>query len=99
MNLILQFHVLLLMGIQDVGILNFLARFLRHFLHYVFCFVSIINGYARNRMGREGVSLLEAMIQKGLIPYKVTFLCVLSGCNHAGLVEEGKLVFNLMKSF
>ncbi|KAK6252522.1 hypothetical protein QUC31_014242 [Theobroma cacao] len=65
----------------------------------VFCFTSIINGYARNGMGKEGVSLLEAMIQKGLIPDKVTFLCVLSGCDHAGLVEEGKLVFNLMKSF
>lgn len=65
----------------------------------VFCFASIINGYARNGMGREGVSLLEAMIQEGLIPDKVTFLCVLSGCNHAGLVEEGKMVFNLMKSF
>ena len=59
----------------------------------VFCFVSIIKGYARNGMGGEGVSL-EAMIQKGLIPDNVTFLCVLSGCNHAGLVEEGKLVFN-----
>ncbi|XVE92396.1 hypothetical protein REPUB_Repub01dG0093700 [Reevesia pubescens] len=54
----------------------------------VFCFASIINGYARNGMGREGVSLLEAMIQDGLIPDKVAFLCVLSGCNHAGLVER-----------
>ncbi|XVF02478.1 hypothetical protein REPUB_Repub04eG0178800 [Reevesia pubescens] len=65
----------------------------------VFCFASIINGYARNGMGREGINLLEAMIQKGLIPDRVTFLCVLSGCNHAGFVEEGKLVFNLMISF
>ncbi|XVE85092.1 hypothetical protein DITRI_Ditri17bG0064500 [Diplodiscus trichospermus] len=65
----------------------------------VFCFTSIINVHARNGTGRECVSLLEAIIQKGLIPDKVTFLCVLNGCNHAGLVEEGKLVFNLMKSF
>ncbi|XWS69025.1 hypothetical protein CRYUN_Cryun04dG0144200 [Craigia yunnanensis] len=65
----------------------------------VICFTSIINGYARNGMGRESIGLLEAMIQKGLIPDKVTFLCVLSGCNHAGLVEEGQLVFNLMKYF
>ncbi|TYI94258.1 hypothetical protein E1A91_D02G190800v1 [Gossypium mustelinum] len=65
----------------------------------IFCFASIINGYARNGMGNESVSLLEAMIQKGLVPDKVTFLCVLNGCNHAGLLEEGKFVFNLMKSY
>ncbi|PPR93986.1 hypothetical protein GOBAR_AA26682 [Gossypium barbadense] len=65
----------------------------------VFCFTSIINGYAQNEMGREGVSLLEAMVHQGLIPDEVTSLRVLSGCNHAGLAKEGKLVFNLMKSF
>ncbi|PPS15955.1 hypothetical protein GOBAR_AA04632 [Gossypium barbadense] len=65
----------------------------------IFCFASIINGYARNAMGNESVSLLEAMIHKGLVPDKVTFLCVLNGCNHAGLLEEGKFVFNLMKSY
>ncbi|KAL4362473.1 hypothetical protein GQ457_04G007490 [Hibiscus cannabinus] len=65
----------------------------------IFCFTSIINGYARNGLGSESVRLLEAMIRKGLVPDKVTFLCVLNGCNHAGLVEEGKFVFNLMKSY
>ncbi|KAK5842321.1 hypothetical protein PVK06_004660 [Gossypium arboreum] len=65
----------------------------------VFCFTSIINGYAQNEMGREGVSLLEAMVHQGLIPDEVTSLRVLSGCNHAGLAKAGKLVFNLMKSF
>lgn len=64
----------------------------------VFCFTSIINGFSRNGMGREAVNMLESMIQKGLIPDKVTFLCVLNGCNHSGLVEEGKSVFNFMKS-
>ncbi|KAE8730219.1 polygalacturonase family protein [Hibiscus syriacus] len=65
----------------------------------IFCFASIINGYARHGLGSESVRLLEAMIRKGLVPDKVTFLCVLNGCNHAGLVEEGKFVFNLMKSY
>ncbi|KAL5762089.1 hypothetical protein ACOSP7_018353 [Xanthoceras sorbifolium] len=62
------------------------------------CFTSIINGYGRNGMGREGLDMLEAMIQKGLTPDKVTFLCVLSGCNHSGMVKEGQMVFNSMKS-
>ncbi|GLU03100.1 hypothetical protein SLE2022_203180 [Rubroshorea leprosula] len=64
----------------------------------VVCFTAIINGFARNGMGREAVNMLESMIQKDLIPDKVTFLCALNGCNHSGLVEEGKMVFNLMKS-
>ncbi|KAJ1423064.1 Tetratricopeptide-like helical domain superfamily [Sesbania bispinosa] len=62
------------------------------------CFTSMINGYARNGMGKEGLAVLHAMIDKGLKPDKVTFLCALSGCNHTGLVEEGKIVFNSMKS-
>ncbi|KAK0574404.1 hypothetical protein LWI29_023116 [Acer saccharum] len=61
-------------------------------------FTSIINGYARNGMGREGLDMLGAMIQKGLTPDKVTFLCVLNGCNHSGMVKEGQMVFNSMKS-
>ncbi|KAL1365550.1 hypothetical protein HN51_013575 [Arachis hypogaea] len=62
------------------------------------CFTSMINGYARNGMGEEGLAVLQAMIEKGLKPDKVTFLCALTGCNHKGLVEEGKIVFDSMKS-
>lgn len=64
----------------------------------VVCFTSIINGYSRNGMGREGLDLLEVMIRKSLIPDKVTFLCVLAGCNHSGMVKEGQMVFNSMKT-
>lgn len=64
----------------------------------VVCFTSIMNGYSRNGMGREALDMLEVMIQRGLIPDKVTFLCVLAGCNHSGMVKEGQLVFNSMKS-
>lgn len=64
----------------------------------VICFTSIINGYARNGMGKEGIEMLKAMIQKGLKPDKVTFLCALIGCNHSGLIEEGRFVFELMKT-
>ncbi|XP_052205867.1 pentatricopeptide repeat-containing protein At4g33990 [Diospyros lotus] len=63
----------------------------------VICFTSIINGYAWNGMGRECLQMLDTMIQKGLKPDKVTFLSVLTGCNHSGLFEEGKLVFDSMK--
>ncbi|XP_014519679.1 putative pentatricopeptide repeat-containing protein At3g05240 [Vigna radiata var. radiata] len=62
------------------------------------CFTSMINAYARNGMGKEGIAVLQAMIERGLKPDKVTFLCALSGCNHTGLVEEGRVVFESMKS-
>uniref|UniRef100_A0A9I9CZ67 Pentatricopeptide repeat-containing protein n=1 Tax=Cucumis melo TaxID=3656 RepID=A0A9I9CZ67_CUCME len=65
----------------------------------VICFTSIINGYARNGLGREGVEILKMIIQRGLEPDKVTFLCALIGCNHSGLVEEGRFVFELMKTY
>ncbi|WVZ13819.1 hypothetical protein V8G54_011385 [Vigna mungo] len=62
------------------------------------CFTSMINACARNGMGKEGIAVLQAMIERGLKPDKVTFLCALSGCNHTGLVEEGRVVFESMKS-
>ncbi|KAL8157083.1 pentatricopeptide repeat-containing protein At3g13880 [Apium graveolens] len=64
----------------------------------VILFTSIINAYARNGMGMQGLEMLKEMTQKGVKPDKVTFLCVLNGCNHSGLVEEGKMVFDLMKT-
>ncbi|KAB1207890.1 hypothetical protein CJ030_MR7G024252 [Morella rubra] len=64
----------------------------------VICFTSIINGYARNGMGREGIEMLQALVQKGLKPDRVAFLCALTGCNYSGLVEEGRLLFDSMKT-
>nr|XP_015894752.2 pentatricopeptide repeat-containing protein At1g74600, chloroplastic [Ziziphus jujuba var. spinosa] len=64
----------------------------------VVCFTSIINGYAQNGMGSESLDLFQAMIQKGLKPDKVTILCVLTGCSHSGLITEGKVLFDSMKT-
>ncbi|GMH01593.1 hypothetical protein Nepgr_003432 [Nepenthes gracilis] len=46
--------------------------------------------------GRDSLKLLNIMMQKVLNPDRVTFLSVLVGCNHSGLVEEGRLVSNSM---
>ncbi|XP_057948569.1 putative pentatricopeptide repeat-containing protein At3g05240 [Malania oleifera] len=61
------------------------------------CFTSIMNGYAWNGMGREGLEMLKTMIQKGLKPDEVTFLCALTGCSHSGLIDEGRMVFHSMR--
>ncbi|KAI3728303.1 hypothetical protein L6452_16937 [Arctium lappa] len=64
----------------------------------VICFTSIISAHSRNKMGMECLKLLEVMINEGLKPDKVTFLCVLTACNYSGMVQEGKMVFDSMKS-
>lgn len=64
----------------------------------VICFTSIICGYAHSGMGRECLKTLKEMIQKGLKPDNVTILCVLMGCSHSGLIEDGKLVFGSMEN-
>ncbi|KAK1438206.1 hypothetical protein QVD17_04012 [Tagetes erecta] len=64
----------------------------------VICFTSIISAYSRNKMGTECCKFLEVMINKGLKPDKVTFLCVLTACNHSGMVQEGKMVYESMKT-
>lgn len=62
------------------------------------CFTSMINGYARNGMGKQGLAVLHAMVEKGLKPDEITFLCALTGCNHTGMVKEGRILFDSMKS-
>ncbi|CAN8291699.1 unnamed protein product [Cochlearia groenlandica] len=64
----------------------------------IFCWTSIINGYARNGMGRDCVEMLREMDQMNLIPDEVTILSVLTGCGHSGLVEEGELIFDSLES-
>ncbi|KAK6930993.1 Pentatricopeptide repeat [Dillenia turbinata] len=63
----------------------------------VICYTSMIHGYARHGMGKECLEMLDKMINKGLKPDKVTILSVLTGCNHSGLVREGRLVFDSMR--
>ncbi|CAN0893002.1 Putative pentatricopeptide repeat-containing protein At3g25970 [Linum grandiflorum] len=63
----------------------------------VICYTAMMGGYARNGMGREALEMLKEMMLKGLTPDEVTFLCVLNGCSHSGLVEEGRMAFDVMK--
>ncbi|KAG8634192.1 hypothetical protein MANES_17G017700v8 [Manihot esculenta] len=58
----------------------------------------MINGYANNNLGDEGLQLFEQMRQLGLKATEVTFLAVLSACASADAVEEGFLHFESMKN-
>lgn len=60
---------------------------------------SMLMGYATNGHGPETLELFKAMRMKpNLKPNDVTFIGVLTGCCHCGLVEEGRGWFDAMKN-
>ncbi|MBA0631580.1 hypothetical protein Godav_000440 [Gossypium davidsonii] len=58
----------------------------------------MINGYADNGLGDDGLQLFEQMRTLGLKPNEQTFLAVLSACGSAEAIEEGFIHFQSMES-
>ncbi|GAV87595.1 PPR domain-containing protein/PPR_2 domain-containing protein/DYW_deaminase domain-containing protein [Cephalotus follicularis] len=58
----------------------------------------MINAYADNGLGDDGLELFEQMRELGLKPNEETFVSVLSACASAGAVEEGFIHFESMKN-
>lgn len=58
---------------------------------------SIITGFANHGLGKKSLELFEQMIEEGTKPDSVTFIGLLTACNHAGLVDEGIAFFNSLK--
>ncbi|XP_010537149.1 PREDICTED: putative pentatricopeptide repeat-containing protein At5g52630 [Tarenaya hassleriana] len=52
---------------------------------------------AQHTHTRNAIGLFKRMELAGMKPNFITFLCVLYACSHAGLVEEGRYYFDLMK--
>ncbi len=42
-----------------------------------------------NGHGKEALKYLEKMCAEGIQPDDTTFICLLSACHHAGLVDDG----------
>ncbi|PRQ55915.1 putative tetratricopeptide-like helical domain-containing protein [Rosa chinensis] len=61
------------------------------------CWNSILGGYSQHGMAEEALKLYFEIQKHGLLPDQVTFLSLLSACNHSGLVEVGKFLWNCMK--
>ncbi|XP_071738476.1 pentatricopeptide repeat-containing protein At2g13600-like [Rutidosis leptorrhynchoides] len=57
---------------------------------------AIIIGLAQNGYGVETVDLFNRMLASGEKPDHVTMIGLLSGCSHAGLVDEGRHYFYSM---
>ncbi|KAJ3683263.1 hypothetical protein LUZ60_013490 [Juncus effusus] len=47
--------------------------------------------------GKKAIEMFESLIGSGFEPESVSFLSVLTACNHSGLVEEGLRYFDMMK--
>jgi pentatricopeptide repeat protein len=58
----------------------------------------MIHGYAQNGLGDEAVELFEYMLTTNQKPDTVTFVAVLTGCSHSGLVDKAIAFFNSMES-
>ncbi|KAF8413127.1 hypothetical protein HHK36_001103 [Tetracentron sinense] len=64
----------------------------------VVSFNAMIMGLAINGEGEEALRLFSQMEKLGVHPNGGTFVCVLSACNHSGLVGEGHRIFLDMDS-
>ncbi len=58
----------------------------------------ILGGCAMHGHGKEALKLFEWMCEEGVQPDDVTFVCLLSACSHAGLVDEGMHCFAIMST-
>ncbi|GFP92384.1 putative pentatricopeptide repeat-containing protein at3g47840 [Phtheirospermum japonicum] len=57
---------------------------------------AMINGYAEHGFSQEAIDLFEKISSLGFRPDSVTFIGVLSACNHVGLVDLGFHYFDSM---
>nr|CAD1831260.1 unnamed protein product [Ananas comosus var. bracteatus] len=56
---------------------------------------TMIVGYGKHGLGDEVIQLFNLMLRE-VKPDRVTFMAVLSGCSHGGLVDEGLSIFDYM---
>ncbi|WVZ50870.1 hypothetical protein U9M48_002080, partial [Paspalum notatum var. saurae] len=62
----------------------------------VITWTSMITAFARHGDGKSALGLFEQMKNEGVEPNEVTFVNLLHACCHAGLVDEGRLLFRSM---
>ncbi|EFJ09785.1 hypothetical protein SELMODRAFT_129287 [Selaginella moellendorffii] len=58
---------------------------------------SIVAGYAWNGHGQKSTEMFRAMELQGEIPDEISFVNVLTGCSHGGLLRRGWVYFQSMQ--
>ncbi|CAK9177833.1 unnamed protein product [Ilex paraguariensis] len=64
----------------------------------VISYNTLITGFAAYGHGLEAVELMCKMEEESIEPDRITLIGVLTACSHAGLLEEGKKVFESIKA-
>lgn len=64
----------------------------------VISWTSLITACGKNGFGEDAVALFDRMEEDGIKPNDVTFLALLSGCSHSGLMNKGIEYFTSMMS-
>ncbi|KAK9266898.1 hypothetical protein L1049_027157 [Liquidambar formosana] len=59
---------------------------------------SMIMGFSHHGLANEALKVFEAMLETGFRPNSVTFLGILSACNHAGLLNRGWELYRAMSN-
>ena len=57
---------------------------------------ALISGYAQQGQFHEALDCFEQMQCEGLLPNRVTFLCLLSACSHSGMLDDAQMIFGSM---
>lgn len=60
---------------------------------------TIIRCYGMHGHAQEALTLFQQLVEAGLSPDGIVFLCLLSACSHAGFLEEGWHLFHSMETY
>ncbi|KAJ7980117.1 Pentatricopeptide repeat [Quillaja saponaria] len=58
---------------------------------------SLVSVYAQHGLGIKAIEAFDRMIHREVRPNAITFVSLLTGCSHAGLMKEGLNYFNSME--
>ncbi|KAK1256508.1 putative pentatricopeptide repeat-containing protein [Acorus gramineus] len=58
---------------------------------------TMITAFAQNGLPQEALSTFDRMVEEGVEPDRITFVCVLYACSQGGLVDEAWRCFSSMK--
>ncbi|CAH8267778.1 unnamed protein product [Arabidopsis lyrata] len=64
----------------------------------VVSWTAMISGLAMNGFGKEAIEAFNEMLKFGISPEEQTLTGLLSACSHSGLVDEGMMFFDRMRS-
>lgn len=59
---------------------------------------SMITGLSVHGLGNDALEIFSEMVYEGFKPNGITFIAVLSACNHVGLLDQARKLFETMSS-